>query len=186
MNTVRSSFDPAECRRSAAAIALELRGLTDGLHPCHFHAPMRLGGWSIGHCLEHLILAGHALLLNWDGASPVARHRDGPSFPYSCWQRGLLLWVQNPSRMKRRSPPALAPSARHSIEETLQRFQQMHTGLEQRLRASANLDLQRTRIALPILPPLRSSLGFACDLSLAHERRHLAQAWRIRCHLEQS
>ncbi|MFN0104811.1 MAG: DinB family protein [Bryobacteraceae bacterium] len=181
---MRNSFDRAECLRSTAAIAIEIRRLTEGLRPGHFHAPTRTGGWSIGYCMEHLILAGNALLLNWDSASHIAG--DGRSFPYSWWQRALLLWVQNPSLMKRRTPPALAPYSRHSIEETLQQLLRMHAGLAYRLDSSGTLDLQRTKITIPTLPAVRCSLGFACDLSLSHERRHLAQAWRIRRQIEQS
>lgn len=178
-----NAFDPAESLKSTSAIEDEVVRLTDGLSQGQFHAPTRTGGWSIGYCVEHLILTGHGLLSNWDKAlhtAAVPASGAGSGFRYRWYQRALLQCVQKPSILKCQTVPALVPCSRHSMEETLKSFLAMHHGLALRLEASLSLDLRRTKVTIPSVPAVRCSLGFAFDLLLAHECRHLSQAWRVR------
>ena len=61
----------------------------------------------------------------------------------------------------------------------MDRFLDMHQGLTGRLIASQDLDVRRTRVQSPFSVWLSYPLGFSFDLALAHERRHLSQAWRV-------
>jgi len=59
------------------------------------------------------------------------------------------------------------------------RFLEMHQGLAGRLIASQGLNVRRTKVQSPFSLWLWYPLGFSFDLALAHERRHLSQAWRV-------
>jgi hypothetical protein len=62
------NFQASRCLAAVTAIEADVSRLVEGLTEEQFHAPSRLksGGWSIGFCLEHLILTGQAFLPKWD------------------------------------------------------------------------------------------------------------------------
>jgi hypothetical protein len=55
----------------------------------------------------------------------------------------------------------------------------MHHDLVARIAASEGLDVRVPNVQSPFLSWWRHPLGFSFDLALAHERRHIAQAWRV-------
>ena len=183
MATVLTGFDLPGCLQAAAAIEADLTQLTTALTEAQFHAPTRTGGWSVGYCIEHLVLTGEAFLPKWDMALKEAakrEHHGEPAFRYAWWQRKILQSVENPSKLKRKTTPPFVPYSRHSIEETVARFLGMHQEFAHRVAASRGLDVRRTNVQSPFVTWIRCALGFSFDLALAHERRHLCQAWQVR------
>lgn len=179
----RQEFKLARSLRLAEAISAEVSQLARSVSDAQFHAPAHAGGWSIGHCLEHLVLSGSALSHYWDraivtGSGPSAG--GGDQFPYTWWEQIVLRWLQNPQRFRRKTSQALAPQGRYSVPESMARFTAMQRSMTRRLEAAQDLDLRKTTMRIPFLPIPRVSLGFAFDAALAHERRHLEQAWRVR------
>lgn len=186
----RRKFEVAQSLRLATVIEAEMLQLVRGVSEAQFHAPAPTGGWSIGYCLEHLVLSGGAMNRDWDramiaGASNVCPPSGANSFPYALWERMALHWLRNPSPFRRSASQALLPQGRYSIPESLNRFLAMHRGLSRRLESARDLDLRSITMQLPFLPLVKVSLGLAFDATLAHERRHLEQAWRVRRQLAQ-
>jgi hypothetical protein len=182
MVTAVSGFDIPGWLEAASAVEADLAQLTAALTEAQFHAPPRGGGWSVGYCIEHLVLAGQAFLRNWDLALQEADKKGLPvegQFRYEWWQRLLLRYTENPSRLRSKTPPAFVPSSRHSMENTVARFHAMHRELANRVAVSRGLDVRRTRVQSPFVSWIWYGLGFSFDLALAHERRHLDQAWRV-------
>jgi len=176
-------FDIAGCLKAAAAIETELRELATSMTEAQFHAPPRGGGWSVGYCIEHLVLTGRAFLPKWDAALHEAgkNQRNGEAaFSYVWWQRGILRCAENPERLKLKTAPSFVPYSRYSIEETIGRFFGMHQELLRRVAGSRGLDVKRASVQSPLVSWLSCALGFSFDLALAHERRHLCQAWTVR------
>jgi hypothetical protein len=175
-------FEIAECLEYAAAIEQDLRKLTKGLTEAQFHAPARGGGWSVGFCIEHLVLTGRAFLPKWDVALKQNGQTGCPAeanFGYGWWQRQILRFTENPARLKRKTAAPFAPYARHSIGETVTRFVDMHQELMRRVAGSRGLDAGRIKVQSPFSSWLKYPLGFSFDLVLAHERRHLCQARKV-------
>jgi len=183
MVTAVNGFDVPGWLEAASAVEGDLAQLTAALTEAQFHAPPRDGGWSVGYCIEHLVLTGQAFLQKWDPALKEAG-KEGfqgeQRFRYEWWQRLLLRYTENPSRLKYKAPPPLVPSSRHSMEKTVARFQGMHRELANRVAVSRGLDVRRTKVQSPFVSWIWYGLGFSFDLALAHERRHLDQAWRVR------
>jgi hypothetical protein len=165
------------------AIEEDLGRLTANLTECQFQAPPLTGGWSIGHCIEHLTLIGNGFLVEWDAALKNASAKgiksEGP-FPYSFLQRSILKFAEPPSGMKVKAPKAFVPCSRRPMDETLRRFQKMQYGLAHAIASSRGFDAARIKVKSPCLAWICYPLGMSFDLALAHERRHLWQAWQIR------
>lgn len=178
MATERNKFDLAMFLEQAAAIEDELLQLAAGLTEAQFHAPGRNGGWSIGFCMEHLVLAGDALLPRLDAAIPdLPVGRDcGSGSNYNWWRRKLIQMVENPARIRRVAPSALVPCTRRTIGETVARFHAMHRALLDRVERTSRLDVRGVQVTSPVVPWMRHPVEYSFDLTLAHERRHLAQA----------
>jgi DinB family protein len=164
------------------AIEAELEQLTADLTESQFQAPPRTGGWSVGHCLEHLILTGNAFLARWDAALATpknGRRIDGP-FTYSWWWRSVLQFADAHSRLKVKTTRAFVPCSRRPKDDTVRRFLRMHRDVEQRLRACEGVDTKRIKVPSPFISWIQFPLGVSFDLVLAHERRHLWQARQVR------
>jgi hypothetical protein len=59
-------------------------------------------------------------------------------------------------------------------------FLHVQSQLILQLALAGGLDLRRVKVATPISPLLKMSLGMMFAQVAAHERRHLQQAWRVR------
>jgi hypothetical protein len=181
------NFQASRCLAAVASIEADVSRLVEGLTEEQFHAPSRLkdGGWSIGFCLEHLILTGHAFLPKWDMVLQNSDRRkpfDGnPKCTYTWLQQLALLGMQPPCRvLKWRAGAAAIPASRRSIGQTVRRFAQLQQEFARRIGLGAILCASRTPIQSPFLPWVQYPLGFSFDLAIAHEQRHLWQAWMVR------
>ena len=186
MVNVPDSFAPESCLQAAVAIEADLTRLTASLTEAEFHAPTRGGGWSVAFCVEHLVLTGQSFLPIWDaalkGAVEKKCYSKGP-FPYPWWRRKVLRMAEPPYRLKLKTSPSFTPCSRRTTEEEIRRFLRMHKELARRIEMSRGIDASRIRIQSPIASWIHYPLGFSFDFVLAHERRHLWQAWQVRRHL---
>jgi hypothetical protein len=182
MVIVPTEFNWLESRKALAKIEVELKDLASNLTEAQFQAPPRVGGWSVGYCIEHLVLTGHDFLGRWGTAMKEARGNGrgcGRSFRYRWWQRALLQFTEPPYRMKTKTSQLFLPCARRSMQETIQRFLSMHQSFAEQVTSSRGLDVERTRVQSPFASWVWYPLGFSFDLALAHERRHLWQARQV-------
>jgi hypothetical protein len=181
MRTVAGDFDLSARLESIAAIEKDLDQLVSVVTEGQFHAPTRSGGWSIGHCLEHLILSGMAFVACWDeGLQSLSRASHHYGWAASWWSR-LVIWrMEPPYRLKARTSRALTPCSRRSRDETLARFHDMHAEVVRRVELSREREAYGINVRVPVASWLRYPLAFSIDLALAHERRHVWQAREVR------
>ena len=182
MVTEVNGFDFLKWLESAADIEAELTQLLTTLTEAQFHAPPRAGGWSVGYCVEHLVLTGQAFLPKWDLAlrETCMESQGKETFRYGWCQKMILRYAADPSKLKRKTAPAFMPYSRHSIKETVDRFLGMHKEFAKRVARSRGLDVMHAKVQSPFASWIRYALGFSFDLVLAHERRHIYQVVRIR------
>jgi DinB family protein len=180
-----NAFIPSESLVAAEAIEQDLRRLAAALTDDQFNAPTPTGGWSVAHCIEHMVLAGHAFLPKWDLALKEAgtkRLYGTAPFPYSLWYRFVLRALEPPYTIKTKTTRSLTPYSRPSIEDALRYFMVMHRELTRRIGLSVGLDASRARVQSPFVSWIWYPLGFSFDFALTHERRHLWQAWQVLHH----
>lgn len=177
---MESPFDPEKWLEVSAAIENDLQRLVTPLTESQFHAPPRDGGWSVGFCIEHLILTGRAYLPRWDAAIAGATALPGieSKFRSAWWQREILNRIESPSTVRSKADAALLPVVRRPIDQTVGGLFALHEDIYRRVTASRNLNWSRVKIQSPFTSWLSYSLGFSFRLVLAHERRHLTQAER--------
>lgn len=145
--------------------------------------------WSVGECLEHLVLTGEAYLEVLDEAIEDGhrrgRHAEGP-YSRSLVGRFLTWTLEPPPRLKVPAPEIIRPSAGAPDDgegpdpsDPLPRFLALRARLGRRLEAADGLDLGGVRVTSPLFAFVRFDLGSAFRIVAAHERRHLWQAARV-------
>jgi hypothetical protein len=167
-------------RQDAPGIVAGLSGEDVNRRP----APDR---WSIGECFSHLNVAAKRSIETLDAAIADAQARgltgSGP-FVYPMLERVFVRSLEPPPKFRTRARKFLEPARQVNPEAVLREFFEWQDQFNERLRRADGLDLRRVRVQSPVVSWLRYSLGTAFATFLAHERRHLWQARRVRQELE--
>lgn len=161
----------------------DTRALTQPLTREQFNWHAEPGEWSIGQCLDHLNVTGFLLLPRLETAVERGRAEGltgSPPFRYGPFGR-LFSYMMRPNpRLRLSTPRAYAPAMQHEPELVVPRFMDLQQRLEHVVHEADGLDLKRIRLSSPVRRLMRFSLGIWLDATLAHERRHLVQAQRVR------
>lgn len=158
----------------------EVRSLVEGLGPERLLWRPGKKRWGIADCLEHLVLIG-------DAYHPRIRDAlEAAPPPSSAGYRPRLLGrlfhfgggPRGPVRIP--APRAFVPAP--ARPDVVDRFLSSQDELRTLIRAAARADLNRARVPWPVTRLLTLTLGEALEFLVLHQRRHLAQARRVRAH----
>lgn len=172
------------CREGFRANRERARALASGLASSRMLWKPGEGVWSIAECLLHLNITGRLYLAPIDRSIEDARRLgltgEGP-FRHG-WLGNWFVRAVGPDVRARFPAPRIfrPPPPSGDTETILKEFERLGRDLEQRLLGARGLHLARARVASPVMPLVRVSLGQAFAVVEAHERRHLAQAERVR------
>lgn len=143
------------------------------------------GTWSVSECLDHLATANRLYLDAMQ--APAARARERGKLRRRAalpgWFGSWFVRSLEPKAAKKRpmkAPGKIRPQEAPPLGATYERFQRVQDELRAFLLANADLDLARIGFPNPFIPGLRFSLATGLHVLEAHNRRHLAQAWRVR------
>ena len=145
--------------------------------------------WSIAECLDHLAITNRVYIAAMQAAAIHARARGrlrkGPALPgrFGRWFVGTLEPPVKP-RTKMKAPKAILPGSAPVLSDAAQSFSRSHQEVRAFLLANADLDLAGIVFTNPLLRIIHFSLATGLNNILAHERRHLWQARRVRQLLE--
>lgn len=141
------------------------------------------GEWSILECLAHLNVTGEAYLEAFDRAieqgKVAGRYGPGP-YHIGLFGRWFLSYLEPPIGLKINAPKRLAPPLELHPASVTAGFFTLQDALLHRLRQANGLELNRLTVPSPASTLVRFNLYEALVLVLAHERRHLWQAERVR------
>jgi hypothetical protein len=163
------------CDRRAAEL---VRGLT----PDQLNWTPGDGRWSIGQCLDHLLVSNDVYL------PPIARALDArtPRSPVDVLTPGWggRWFIRNyiepsPASGRHRAPGKIAP-ARQVDASVLDRFVRSNDAARALVRRAAAYDVNRIRFVNPFVPLVRFTVGTGLEIVWRHQRRHLLQAERVR------
>lgn len=176
----------AEFRRQYVAAREDGHAVAGDLSPQQFRWSPAPGGWSVGQCLDHLN-SGWGALPRIDRA--MARAREQGLTGHGPFRRGLLAGlyiraVEPPVRLRFPAPRRFRPGPDPPAADVLPRFAGLQEEMIARVEAAEGLDLSRIRLSSPILRSFKMSLAEWFAFLVAHERRHLWQAWNVRKHPE--
>ncbi|GLC24752.1 DinB family protein [Roseisolibacter agri] len=136
--------------------------------------------WSVADCLEHLIATGvvyhpriRAVLATATRDAALDDARWAPT-----WFGRLFVRAAGPhGRAVRARGPFVPPPGRL---DACPRLLAQQRELRALIEDAHGTDLRALRIESPLSRVLTLRLGEAFEMLLAHQQRHLAQAWRVR------
>lgn len=173
----------AEYCQQFEEVSAEARNLTRGLAEVRFNWKPAPGQWSIEECLAHLILVGTWEAKAIDAAIEDARAKGitgtGP-FRYGAIDRLVVNLTQPPVRRKFPAPRRFQPLHDQPLTAVVPTFCHLQRQFQLLAGRADGLDLARVKVATPISLFFRMSLGGMLEQIVAHERRHMDQARRVR------
>ena len=159
--------------------------LLAGLDPIQFNwQPDRGRRWSIGQCLEHLSRTTMTYGERIDAAIAAAP----PAGEQSSAVPGLLgrwmIWTMEPPALLRLpTRAALQPHSGLDPDDVRRRFSDSLRYAAEVAARALQIDASRTKFANPFLNGMRAfDVATGVLVMLAHNRRHLAQAEKVRQH----
>ena len=173
-------------RQQFEEIAAQAQELSAGLTEAQFNWRPSPEQWSIEECLSHLTMVGQAELLAIEAAIDEAKAKGvtgGGSFDYPVWERFILRETEPPVRHAMPAPKRFVPLHGQPVTGILPTFLHVQRNFAIQLARADGLDLRRVKVPTPITRLLKLSLGATLAQAAAHERRHIAQARRVRAQL---
>jgi len=137
--------------------------------------------WSVAQIFDHVNTAGWLLLNSMESAIQKAKKKGPhgePPFRYGFISRWFVRSMEPSSGWTFTAPSVFEPETADTLYpgETVEEFRGLQDQLADCVVSAEGLDLRRIRVPSPAVPLLRISLGAWFEASLAHQRRHLAQA----------
>ena len=166
-------------------VKADARTLVAGLGDEQLHRRPAPERWSIIECLAHLNTTIRATLPAFDRSIADARARGltapgGGAFRYGWFANWMIRSMEPPPKRRMRTFPIFMPAANPPSAATLADFFVVRDELAARLRQADGLDLKRARVVSPVSRFFRMPLGGYFAFVIAHERRHIWQAQRVR------
>jgi len=167
-----------------AAIEGDAHQLLDGLSDAQLGwkpAPER---WSIAECVEHLVITTGLTLRNAGPAlerGRAERIQGEPPFRFGWLGGWFVRMMETPGRRPMLSPVNFVPKGNLPARELRERFFATQQELRRMLEAARGVALDRLKAGSSAKGAgwLRLNLAAWFAATLAHERRHLAQARRV-------
>lgn len=176
IEALRAAFDAAE--RDARAL---VTGLTEERGTWRADP----GSWSVAECLDHLAVANGVYLRAMGPASENAlvrgRLRRGPAVPGPVGR--LVVWTFEPPvkrYLKLRAPGKIRPRSGPRLSDAAAAFFGSQDEIRAFLSRFEEIDLAGVHFPNPFIRGVRFSLATGLHILAAHERRHLAQAARVK------
>ena len=169
------------------AIEQDARALVEGLRDeqMSWRPAEGAGRWSITQCLEHLAITGELLLHKLRPALDRA-HREGRvgagPFPYGAVGGWFVKAMERPGKRPMRAPKNFIPQGTLGREEVLQRFFAVQQLLRETLDMADGVRLDRIKVpsAAQGAGWLKLNAAAWVAATMAHQRRHLAQARAVK------
>jgi hypothetical protein len=141
------------------------------------------GSWSIGQCLEHLIISdssyfpsfkkiaeGNYRMTRWERWSPFS----------GVAGRFFKEQLREDVKKKMKAPKVFLPAHSHIDTGIVDRFYQHHDIFQKYIRAFDKIDLDRPIISSPSIAIITYSLRDVVHFLTEHEHRHINQAIRAK------
>lgn len=153
------------------------RQLATGLDHDQLNWKPAKGSWSVGQCLEHIVIAAELYYERMDEVIARAEKSDDSSgWRPSLMGRMLIKSVTTSRRLKRPGRFAPPAQARNDILELFLASQDRLAGL---LCDADGAGLSSNRVTSPAARWLRLNLGDCFTMLVLHAKRHLKQAARV-------
>jgi hypothetical protein len=140
--------------------------------------------WSVSECLDHLATANRVYIAAMRdpaiGARQQNRTRRRPALPG--FFGGLFVRSLEPppsALSKLKAPSKIRPRTAPPLSDAFAAFMKSQRDAREFLREFAEIDLAGVTFPNPFIAGLRFSLATGLHVIVAHNKRHLWQAWRV-------
>ncbi len=169
---VISELSSADTRAVAVASGLTAKELNWKSRP---------GEWSIGQCIDHLLVSNTvycpAIAEALGGHQPGRVEEITPGW-FGRW------FIENYIEFSGRTKPHRAPKKITPVSQVdpsvLDRFLESNQGARELVQRAATYDVNRIRFRNPFVPLIHFTVGTGFEILSKHQRRHLLQAERVR------
>jgi len=140
--------------------------------------------WSIAQCLEHLTRTTRLYGARLDQAIDAAVPGEERPVAYPNFLGRLLIWsIEPPARIRLPTQPGLQPPSSLDPVDVRRAFSDSLDYVSTLAARALCIDASRVRYANPLAHDIRTfNVATGVLVMLAHDRRHLEQARRVRQH----
>jgi hypothetical protein len=139
--------------------------------------------WTVGQCLDHLLLSGDPYLPKMETAIAAAKQSGltpRSEFKHS-FMGGMIIRLVGPeSKAKVPVPPPFEPDAGRISRDVVHRFIEQQKAIQALIKKVAEVDLQKVSVRSPVQKMLKLSLADTLQVLSSHGQRHVQQALRVK------
>ena len=166
----------------ADAIATDARKTFGGLSEEQLNWKPSPERWSVAQCFDHLITSNSGYLPIVDGILKGQKQssiwQKLPFLP-GIWGKMLIKYLDPSQTRKMKAPKKFEPAQSDVSGSIINDFAAQQEKIIEKIKATANLDLERIVITSPAASFVTYSLMDAYRIIVVHERRHFQQAQRV-------
>ena len=166
----------------ADAIANDARRVFGGLSKEQLNWKPSPERWSVAQCFAHLITSNSGYLPIVDsilkGQKQSSILQKLPVLP-GIWGKMLIKYLDPAQTRKMKAPKEFEPAQSDVSGSIINDFAAQQEKIVEKMKATANLDLERIVITSPAASFVTYSLMDAYRIIVVHERRHFQQAQRV-------
>lgn len=136
--------------------------------------PATRPGWTPAECIDHLAITARAYQALLEQARHAATVR--PGVPYNWLGKWFLTSMENPAKARSKTPAPFAPVSNQQLPGVVSSYLNQRQQIHELAVTIATTSRDGIKVTSPFASWLRYQSGYALDLWLAHESRHLTQA----------
>lgn len=167
---------------TASAIINETQAGFGGLTAPQLNWTPEANQWSVAQCFDHLLTANATYFPIFEKVlNRENKQTFWESLPWlpAFWGKMLVKAVAPESARKLKAPKAFHPSSSRIDEAVIGRFIDQQNQVIRYMKATEDLDLEKTIISSPVTNLITYSLMDAYRIIVTHEKRHFLQAMRV-------
>jgi len=157
----------------------ELRELLNGLTEEQFNKKHSAGGWSVGECVDHLIITGKDYTNQIERGLKKAQQKNlvlKSNYKFSWLGRSFIKNIEPPVKRKFKNPVRWAPDSKLLMKNIQDEYLLLQDRYIDLIYDSKGLDIMKVKLPSPATSLLRFSIYEMFAVNAAHQRRHLWQA----------
>jgi DinB superfamily len=171
---------PARITSELDAADRRAQDLASTLHLVQLNWRPRHDAWSIGQCLQHLVLFNE-LYLQAISTSLKGQRSGGAEICPGWFGRWFIRsYVEPVPNGKRAQAPKKVRPGEEVDAHILEFFLRSNQQARAIIRKASDYDVNRIRFKNPLVPVLHFTVGTGLEIVWQHESRHLLQAERVR------
>jgi hypothetical protein len=161
----------------------DLLELLNGLTEEQFNKKTASGSWSVGECVDHLIVTGKDYTNQIERGLKKAQQKNlmlRSIYKFSWLGRSFIKNIEPPVKRKFKVPARWTPDSKLPLKKTKDDYLSLQERYVDLIYDSKGLDIMKVKLPSPATSLLRFSIYEMFAVNAAHQRRHLWQAGNVK------